>query len=186
METIGAGPDSSKRLHICVSQSGLIFLIDTGAEISIIPVSDKRRQQLSDLKLYAANGTSIDTFGEVRLVLNLRLRRPLAWNFYVVAVPYPIIGADLLDHHGLIVDLRRKCLIDSSTNLSSVGSVKSSPNLGISPLDRFSRYSAILADFPKITGLKQAEPIARHEVFHHITTQGPPLPSGLDVSPPTN
>ncbi|XP_076642261.1 uncharacterized protein LOC143353100 [Halictus rubicundus] len=44
------------------------------------------------------------------------------------AVPYPIIGADLLTHHGLTVDLKRRRLIDSATGLFVLAGIASSPS----------------------------------------------------------
>ena len=175
METVGAGPTLSKRLHIRDTESGYVFLIDTGAEISLIPVSSKTKNHLSDLKLYAANNTPIDTFGEARLTLKLRLRRPISWNFCVAAVPYPIIGAELLNHYILIVDLRRQHLVDSTTNTASVGIVKDLPPFNVCVLDHSSRYSKLLAEFPEITGVYQSKPITARDVFHHIQTKGPPV-----------
>ena len=111
MEIVGGGLELSKRLHIRDVYSGLVFLVDTGAEQSLIPVGDNPKSQRSGLKLYAANSTPIDTFGEKRLVLNFRLRRPIAWNFCIAAVPYPIIRADLTssstsESAGLLIRLR--------------------------------------------------------------------------------
>lgn len=65
--------------------------------------------------LYAANESKIATFGEKRLELNLGLRRDFTWNFCVAAVPRPIIGADLLSHYGLVVDLKNRKLVDLKT-----------------------------------------------------------------------
>ena len=85
----------SKRLHIRDQATGQIFLIDTGADISLIPAIQRIRGVPSSFKLFAANNTQIDTFGESPRSLDLGLRRPIRWNFTIAAVPYAIIGADL-------------------------------------------------------------------------------------------
>ena len=97
--------------------AGLTFLVDTGAEISLIPVGSRPNRNPSDLKLFAANNSPIDTFGEKRLTLDLKLRRPITWTFFVAGVPHPIIGANLLKYYGLVVDLSKQQLIDPLTNL---------------------------------------------------------------------
>ena len=115
LEIASSNQNVSKRLHIRDRELGIVFLIDSSSELSIIPVSEAKRKSLAELKLYAANGTCIDTFGEVYKILNLGLRRPFAWNFCVAAVPYPIIGADLLDHYDLLVDIKGRRLLDRNT-----------------------------------------------------------------------
>lgn len=97
--------------------SGCEFLVDTGADISFIPAKDNIEQEPSSLQLFAANDTRINTYGESFRELNLGFKRPIRWNFCIASVPYPILGADLLGHHGLLVDLRQMRLIDSRTGL---------------------------------------------------------------------
>lgn len=175
METIGEESHRSKRLHIQDQITGRRFLVDTGAEISVLAASSSQRRATAELKLFAANNTRIDTFGERRLTLDLGLRRAITWNFCVAAVPFTIIGADLLHHYGLDVSLRRRRVIDSITKLSSVGSIRSVPVLKISPIDRSNAFSQILAEFPEITGVTQQVPLKSRDVVHHILTDGPPV-----------
>ncbi|KAG8174595.1 hypothetical protein JTE90_006043 [Oedothorax gibbosus] len=68
-----------KRLFLVDKSTGLCFLIDTGAEISIVPpqTSQERNRPPGKMKLFAANGASIPTFGEILLQVNLNLRRSL-------------------------------------------------------------------------------------------------------------
>ena len=107
----------SKRFHIRDRNSGLEFLVDTGAEISLVPATNTNARP-SDLRLYAANNTPINTFGEKPLKLDFRLKRPISWTFCIAAVPNAIIGADFLNHFGLAVDVRRRRLIEVGTGLS--------------------------------------------------------------------
>jgi len=58
--------------------TGLKFLVDTGADISLIPRSSMGRGvRPAPIQLFAANGTRIPTYGEKLLVLNFGIRRPL-------------------------------------------------------------------------------------------------------------
>ncbi|GBN91912.1 Transposon Ty3-I Gag-Pol polyprotein [Araneus ventricosus] len=68
-----------------------------------------------------ANGTRIATSGTKLLSLVLGLRRNLQWPFIVTDVTKPIIGADFLQHFGLLIDLKKRCLIDPLTNFTDRG-----------------------------------------------------------------
>ena len=43
------------------------FLVDTGADISVTSAGREDRNKVNKFKLYAANGTSISTYGETVL-----------------------------------------------------------------------------------------------------------------------
>ncbi|XP_043478303.1 uncharacterized protein LOC122508808 [Leptopilina heterotoma] len=109
---------NSKRLHIRDRKSGLLFLIDTGSDVSLLPIQSNSRLRPTDIFLYAANDSKIPTFGEKRLSLDIGLRRDINWNFCLAAVPYPIIRPDLLANNNILVDLARRKLIDSVTSLT--------------------------------------------------------------------
>lgn len=89
------------RLCITDDSSGLRFLVDTGANISVLPVNKNRvtSAKCEDYKLYAANGSEIKTYGVKTLNLDFRLRRPFRWSFVLAEVKQPILGADLLSHY---------------------------------------------------------------------------------------
>ena len=84
-ETMGLSQKTSKRLHIHDRKSGLVFLIDTGSDVSILPVKKKESTRPSDLVLFAANDTRLQTFGEKRISPNLNLRMRLRqWHLYIL------------------------------------------------------------------------------------------------------
>ena len=114
---VGAN-NKNNRLSVTDLQSGERFLIDTGAEISVLAARPRRRTVPTAYKLYAANGTAIRTYGEKELILNLGLRRPYKWTFIIADIGRSILGADFLRQHRLLVDLRRGKLIDGVTDLS--------------------------------------------------------------------
>ena len=88
------------------------FLVDTGTEISVHPANRVDRLNKSRVKLRAANNSFINTYGFKQLVLYFELPRPLTWKFQVADVNQPIIGADFLLQHKLLVDLAQKRLVD--------------------------------------------------------------------------
>jgi len=71
VSAIAAGP-ANHRLTIQDQRSGRKFLIDTGAQISVVPANwyDKRRTSPGP-PLYAANGTTIGTYGSRDVSLKL-------------------------------------------------------------------------------------------------------------------
>ena len=93
-------PVFSSRLFFVVDcVTGTSFLVDTGAEVSVIPPSpaDSVRQQ-GGLVLWAANGTIINTIGTCSHTLDLGLQHqfPFPWVFIAAAVKWPILGMDFL------------------------------------------------------------------------------------------
>ncbi|GFS66176.1 retrovirus-related Pol polyprotein from transposon 297 [Nephila pilipes] len=113
----GGGTKVINRLYLSHKTSKSKYLIDTGADVFVVPLdaASKHRPPTS-LQLFAANGTVISTYGQRLLTLDLRLRRVFRWPFIIAAVSQPIIGADFLRHYGLLVDIRYECLVDSLTN----------------------------------------------------------------------
>ncbi|GBO21079.1 hypothetical protein AVEN_254521-1, partial [Araneus ventricosus] len=102
----------SRKLYVNDLKTRTGFLIDTGSDVSCYPKSFLTKEiRKSDFVLYAANGTRIATFGTKLLSLDLGLRLALQWPFIVADFTKPIIGADFLQHFGLLIDLKKRCLI---------------------------------------------------------------------------
>ena len=79
--TLDIGPKIS-RLFVTDKSSGRDFLIDTGADISVIPPTSREKGNAPCLfKLFAANGSQIKTYGNKSITLNLGLRRPIRWIY---------------------------------------------------------------------------------------------------------
>ncbi|XP_011884092.1 PREDICTED: uncharacterized protein LOC105571234 [Vollenhovia emeryi] len=128
-----------------------------------------------ELKLFAANNTVIDTFGERLLTLDLGLRRPIVWNVRVANVPFAILGADVLTHYKLIVNLHKRRLVDSVTSLSSTGQLLAVPEIKISLVSHDNKFADILSGFPEVSRSGQALSPAACAVEHHIATSGSPV-----------
>nr|VZI23142.1 unnamed protein product [Spirometra erinaceieuropaei] len=121
MATTAAGPSRLSRLfYINDKSSGLRFLVDTGAEVSVIPPLRRHRLKPSLFSLQAANSTTISTYGQRSLTLDLGLRRRFHWVFMEANVKSPIIGADFLSSFGLTVDVRHRRLSDTTTQLFTI------------------------------------------------------------------
>ena len=109
MATSVAGHTQSRLFFVTDYANCFRFIVDTGAEVSVIPPSRTDRKHRQDNQtLQAVNNTSIATFGTRSLTLDLRLRRTFRWVFVIADVKNPILGADFLRHFSLLVDVGRK------------------------------------------------------------------------------
>jgi hypothetical protein len=154
-----------------------MYLIDTGADVSVFPRSCLRETtRKSTYQLAAANGALIDTYGRVTLRPNFGLRREFVWPFIVADVDKPIIGADFIYHFGLLVDLRKKCLVDGNTKLCANGLIIECETPSVKSIIGVSPYHALLTEFAQITRPRWGQgSTAIHNTVHHIvTTPGPP------------
>ena len=91
--------------------SGLDFLVDSGADVSVYPVSQHhghRSPRTSSLR--AANGSSTPTFGTVSLTLFFTGLRT-THKFFLADVSRPILGADFFADRDLLIDLRGRRLL---------------------------------------------------------------------------
>lgn len=165
---------TKNRLLVSDKSNGITFLVDTGADISVIPHTNNK-DVASSFCLYAANGSIIQTFGKKTLKLDFGLRRKFQWTFSVAKVSRPIIGADFLNFYNLLVDLRRKRLVDGETSLeaATTTTIDSAPTL--STIRRGDEFHELLAKFPSITNPSIKTAIREHVVKHHITTRGTPV-----------
>lgn len=128
------------------------------------------------MRLFAANRTPIEVYGESLYTLDLGLRRAYLWNFIIADVGTAIIGADFLKHYHLLVDLHRKCLVDAETNLSTLGipdQDQREPTLKV--CDATSPTTRLLNEFPGLTTLSGPGTSLPSEVTHRIETSGPPI-----------
>ena len=172
--TLEPGHLPSRRLIVMDRVKGTRFLIDTGADISIIPATTKSRKGQSNQSLHAANGTKIKTYGDSTLRVDLGLRRVFTWTFIIADVSHAIIGSDFLAYYDLLVDLRRRRLVDSLTNCTSVGQISNRPSQTISIIGSHQKYKDILSQFPALL-----KPIPSYKssttTFHTISTTGRPV-----------
>ena len=174
-----SGPNPSRRLFVRDKTSGQRFLVDTGAEVSVLPPTAKDRQHRNTaLDLHAANNTTIATYGQRLLQVNVGFRRSFPWVFLVADVQQPILGADFLQHFHLQVDLHSKTLIDSTTHLRinacSLTHVNL-PSFSMMPVSVPSDFLKLLHEFPTVTQPCRYDEPVHHTVSHHITTSGPPV-----------
>ncbi|XP_045101326.1 uncharacterized protein LOC123498228 [Portunus trituberculatus] len=172
-------------LYISDRPSGRRFLIDTGAEVSVLPPSSKDvRSGKRSGPLTAANGSIIKTYGTRMIHLHIKSRR-LKWTFTIADVSQALLGADFLRAHSLLIDTKGRRLVESKTfesiQLSCV--LLPAPQLG-SVTASANAFAKILAQFPDIVEPQFNSAMPKHGVMHHISTTGPPLHARARRLPP--
>ncbi len=126
--------------------------------------------------MYAANGTTIPTYGWVSKSLDLGLRRDFTWRFIVANVELPIIGVDFLSHFNLLVDCKNNRLLDGITSLSSPGHRAKSTVSSVKTIASDAVMDKLLSEFPALVKPSGIHREVRHNTMHYIrTTPGPPV-----------
>lgn len=176
MTTSGFGNTlKSRRLIIYDPLSKIQFLIDSGSDVSIIPMHLITTKKLDFAPLFAANGSKIQTFGSKLIQLNLNLNKKFLWTFILADVDTPIIGNDFLDYFGLIIDIKNKLLIDPETNMESKGIVKYVDSNSVKTFNVNDPFQQILAEFPNTTRNFNIKFNQKSDFKHQIITDCPPI-----------
>lgn len=179
-QSVTAATDCSKtssRLFLTDRVTMIQYLIDTGSDLCVYPRKLLRRKTLcTEYELTAANGTTISTYGIIKLHLDFRLRRDFQWNFVVADVDKPIIGADFLSFYNLLVDCRHHRLIDGVTSLSTNCTPADTGTPSVKVVVGKTEYHQILSQYPDITNPSRTGKNIKHSTVHYIhTTPGPPV-----------
>ena len=172
-------------LFLCDSTSKRQFLVDTGAEVSVLPATglDTRTKQPGP-PLLAANGSSIKTYGTRRLSLHFA-SNTYHWNFIIADVTRPLLGADFLRSNSLLVDLKGKRLVDAATFHSAPLRPTTAPAPRLDTISTSTnQYNMLLAEFPDITTPNFVQSPTKHGVEHFSTTRGPPVHARARRLPP--
>ncbi|CAK9833040.1 hypothetical protein ANTRET_LOCUS9779 [Anthophora retusa] len=167
----------TSRLFITEKGTKISFMVDTESDLCVFPRSRVNGvREKSTYELYAANGSTIATYGAVNFTLNFGLRRDFSWRFVVADVTTPIIGADFLSHYGLLIDMRAKRLVDGVTTLTTAGRAVRCGADSVKAIAGESTFHRILAEFPDVTRPSGGHRTTKHATTHHIrTTPGPPV-----------
>lgn len=163
-------------MYVTDIQTGARFLIDSGADVSVVPPSMQDKQRFNKLVLYAANGSQIHTYGERLIKLNIGLRREYCWPFIIANVQQPLIGADFLNHFGLLIDIKNKRLVDNTTKLFTVTvPFHETTDTSIRLIDPQNKYADLLYRFPNLLKDNLEYCATDIEFYHTISTTGPPI-----------
>nr|VZI03201.1 unnamed protein product [Spirometra erinaceieuropaei] len=164
-------PDSSnpgRTFYVRDTRSGRHFLVDTGAQKSVIPpTSADRLCPNPGLFLQAVNTSPSTTFDTCSLYLDIGLQ-----------VSFPLgllqISSPLCD---LLVDCLQSRLHYKTTNLTvqSISSSDASRQLAVLDPEPENPYRQLLAKYIGLTRPNFSASVPPHDVVHHIRTTGPPV-----------
>ena len=166
--------DPKSQLIIQDNTSGLQFLIDTGAQVSVIPATwQDRRARSTGPSLQAANGTRISTFGTRDIVLKLG-RHSYSARLVLADVRRPLLGADFLRTHGLLVDVRGRRLVQAETLSPIVCLVSRGQGVHLATSYTTGNQSRdVITGYPELLQPTFSADSIRHSTTHHIQTDGP-------------
>ena len=174
-----ADSPSGRLLRVTDSRTRRRFLVDSGAAVSVVPASHIDRQiSTSELRLCAANGASIATYGTRSVNLDLGFKC-FRWPFIIANVKESILGADFFRAHNIAIDLRGERLVDLNTFR-----IISAPATFATDVPRLLALDTETDnDFYQIFFIKNlvilrvwiSKTVNKHGVEHHILTKGPPV-----------
>ena len=181
--------------------SGQQYLVDTGAQLSVIPATESDRRGRRGEGLKAANQTDIFTYGKRTIMLRFGETR-FEHEFVIADVPHRMLGIDFTDANGISIDsLNRElfyresnvtiCAVAASDGMvaASGGRVAASDNK-IAASDKPEKRGEpelfeLLESFPSILNPDFKNPENKHRIEHYIKTDGHPVfsrPRRLDQS----
>ena len=169
------GQQTRRLFYVSDQLSGHRFLVDTGAQVSVVPPRALDMHSVTtEIQLKAANGTAIRTFGTRTIPLKFNVGR-YEWKFVNADVNQPLLGADFLCHYGLLVDVRNQRLLDTTTLTSMPLTVAKGKATLLGHISVEGPYASLLTKFPVITTPAFNQATTKHGVEHFIPTTGPPV-----------
>ena len=126
------------------------------------------------MNLVAANGSRIRSYGTRRMELRINQDK-YNWLFQVADVHKPIIGADFLRAHNLLVDLKNKRLLRADNLTVIKGVIKEVPVglCNIMSLAEENEFATLLKNRPELTTPTFTLKAPKHVVKHYQRPSGP-------------
>ncbi|GBM50954.1 hypothetical protein AVEN_114607-1 [Araneus ventricosus] len=147
--------------------TGSEFLVDTGSAVSVLPILG------SKIVLHAGNGTKFNAFSTKLITLNLGLKQMFQCPFILESFSKPILGADFLEHYNLLVDMKRKKLLDGTSADGLENPISANESMYVATVQGDSPFVKLLLKFSDISYPSQLKP--DHNTEHYIETRGPPV-----------
>ena len=130
---------------------------------------------LQPINLQAANGTPITTYGAISVTLHLN-NRTYSARLVKADVKRPLLGADFLRQHNLLVDICGKRLIEADTYSSILCAATHAPVHQLATISPVSnQYRKVLLSYQEIIQPTFSSDTVIHGVQHYITTSGIPV-----------
>ena len=151
------------------------FLVDSGAERSIVPPCDVPASLLypCGIVLTGVGGEQIPTYGQFSCKIAIPgLRREFPVQF-IVAKTTAILGADFLASSGLVLNMQSRSLTDSQTKLAAILEThKANFHIRVTGV---SESSSIFKEFPSLLMAPDYSELPKTDVVHSIVTESAPV-----------
>ena len=167
-----------QQLLITDYNSGRCFLIDTGAQVSVIPTTGSEKLFPTTDQLQAANGTPITTYEAVSATLHLN-NRTYSTRLVKTDVKRPLLGADFLRQHNILVDICGKQLILADTYSSILCAATHASVHQLATISN--QYCKVLLGYQEIIQPIIYSDTVFHGVHYYITSSG----IHVHANPPT-
>ena len=164
------------------TSNSILFLVDTGSSLSILPISFKPDPDTKNFSLRAANGSIVKTLGTLSLSFTLpNFSSIFNWNFCVADVTHPILGADFLCANSFLVDCRSHSLTSTDPSIFSISSVlpESSNKISTPTLTPF--VQSLLDKWPGL--ISNTKTFSAVNTYSHSITVTPSPPLRQRVRP---
>ena len=162
-------------LFVTDNNTGVKFLVDSGATVSMLPGPSSTSSSAPPLK--TASGSRIATGAERHLNLSFRTSTSSSvvfpWDFLFGHVDGPILGNDFLKANNFCVDTAAEQLLHKPTGNIIPGVISFS--LGSAAAVLPDNISNLLRRFPSVVHSEGPLPPAAHGVEHHLQTSGQPV-----------
>ena len=157
--------------------TGKQFLVDSGACLSLIPAIKNNKDNYDPkLKLHAANGDIIPTYGKQIVNLNFGNGEIISWPFVVADVSDGILGMDFLTAENITIHPRDMKIIFNNRGIEVAVTQKRKPIiLPIYTKTIQPEVQKLLDKYPDLVTKKSAMSPVKHTVRHKIITTGAPI-----------
>ena len=154
--------------HIIDRKTGTKYLVDTGAEVSIVrPTRSDLSFRSFERPLFIANHSPIATFGNKPITLHLGVNQKFTWIFMVADVKYNIIGADFLSYFSINVNFEKNCFEFGNKSIPLVFQTVSKIEYPVSFIS-CNKFSDVLLKFPEVTQSRDKLNKVKHKITHKI------------------
>ena len=162
-----------QRLYVTDCISGRAYLVDSGATVSCFPATAQDKLQDQTGPLAAINTSGIRTWGSRTMCLLLKGRQ-FNHEFQICEVSEPLLGADFLALHGMVVDFKTKRMISMDGHSIPCHVTSGDASKVVMGLHRDNAFDTLLSEFPELL-VPQFSSTNKHGVEHYIVTDGPPV-----------
>jgi hypothetical protein len=157
--------------------SGADFLVDTGADVSVLPyeyMGGEATCSTTPPLLRAANGSPIATKGCIKRWISVGGHR-YKQKFVVANVDRCILGADFLRQRRLLVDLYNAQLVRPGPWTTVPARRGGGLAAGVRIVTPHTPFADLLDTFPALTTMELILPPVGHSVVHTLDVEGPPF-----------